>query len=61
MIINNMLAGLKPHVPQYADMVLKELGKPENKQAIKDYLRSAVTDGAKATFGAVDMRGYSAI
>src|SRR5665213_2650802 len=34
MMVNNMLAGLKPHVPQYADMVLKELGKPENKQAI---------------------------
>jgi hypothetical protein len=61
MIINNMVAGLKPHVPEYADMVLRELGKPENKQAVKDYLRSVVTDGARATFGAVDMQGYSAI
>lgn len=61
MIINNMLAGLKPHVPEYADMVLNELGKPENKQAVKDYIRSAVTDGAKATFGTVDKQWYSAI
>jgi hypothetical protein len=61
MIVNNMLAGLKPHVPEYADTVLRELGKPENKQAIRDYLRSVVTDGAKATFGEVDMRSYSAI
>jgi hypothetical protein len=61
MIINNMLGGLKPHVPEYADMVLRELGKPENKQAIRAYLRSAVTDGAKATFGTVDMQSYSAI
>jgi hypothetical protein len=61
MFLNNMMAGLKPHVPEYADMVLKELGKPENKQAVKDYLRGAVTDGAKTTFGSVDMTWYSAI
>jgi hypothetical protein len=61
MIVNNMVASLKPHVPQYADLVLRELGKPENKQAVRDYLRSVVTDGAKATFGEVDMQYYSAI
>ncbi len=32
MIVNNMLAGLKPHVPEYADMVLRELGRPENRK-----------------------------
>ncbi len=61
MMINNMLAGLKPHVPEYADMVLKELGKPENKQAIREYLRSVMTDGAKGTFGNPDMRWYNSI
>lgn len=61
MMVNNMLASLKPHVPEYADMLLKELGKPENKQAIRDYVRNAVTAGAKATFGNVDMRTYNAI
>jgi hypothetical protein len=61
MIVTSMLAGLKPHVPEYADMVLRELGKPENKQAIRDYMRSVVTDGAKATFGSVDKQYYSAI
>jgi len=61
MMINNMMGGLKPHVPEYADKVLQELGKPENKQAIKDYMRGAVADGAKATFGSADMRWYSAI
>jgi hypothetical protein len=60
-MVNNMLAGLKPHVPEYADMVLRELGKPENKQAVRDYLRTMVSDGAKATFGTIDMRWYSAI
>jgi hypothetical protein len=61
MIVNNILAGLKPHVPEYADTVLRELGKPESKQAIGEYLRSVVTDGAKTTFGTVDMQSYSAI
>jgi hypothetical protein len=61
MMVNNMLASLKPDVPEYADMLLKELGKPENKQAIREYIRSAVSDGAKTTFGAVDMRTYNAI
>jgi len=61
LIVNNILASLKPHVPEYADTVLRELGKPENKQAVRDYLRSVVTDGAKATFGVVDMQQYSAI
>jgi hypothetical protein len=56
-----MLAGLRPHVPEYADMVLRELGKPDNKAAIRDYIRGIVADGAKATLGAVDMRGYKAI
>lgn len=61
MIVNTMLAGLKPHVPEYADTVLRELGKPENKKAVRDYLRSVVSDGAKATFGEVDMQRYAAI
>jgi Paraquat-inducible protein A len=60
-MVANMLLGLRPHVPEYADMVLKELGKPENKQAVKDYIRSMATDGAKTTFGAVDMTWYSQI
>ncbi len=61
MMITNMLAGLKPHVPEYADMVLKELGKPENKKALRDYMRNVMTDGAKTTFGAVDTTWYSGI
>lgn len=60
-IINTMVAGLKPHVPEYADMVLRELANPENKKAVRDYIRAAVTDGAKATFGTVDKQYYNAI
>jgi hypothetical protein len=61
MIVKNMVAGLKPHIPEYADMVLRELGKPDSKKAIRDYIRGAVADGAKTTFGAVDMGPFNAI
>ena len=60
-IITNMLAGLKPRVPEYADTVLKELGKPATKKAVKDYLKSIVQDGLKGTFGAVDMTSFNRI
>lgn len=60
-IINGMLGGLKPHIPEYADMVLREIGNPENKKAVRDYIRGVVTDGARSTFGAVDKQGYNAI
>ena len=57
----HMVAALKPHVPEYADMVLRELSKPENKQAIREYMKTAVANGAKATFGDVDMTWYYSI
>ncbi len=61
MIVNMMAANLRPRVPEFAGMVLAELGKPENKQAVKNYLAGVLAEGAKNTFGAVDMTWYSAI
>lgn len=61
MMANMMIANLRPRVPQFAGMVLAELGKPENKQAVEKYLAGVVADGAKSTFSAVDMTWYSAI
>ena len=61
MIANMMVSSLKPHVPEYATVVLAEFGRPEYKKAIKEYLSSVLADGAKATFGSVDMRWYSYI
>ncbi len=58
---NMMIAGLRPHVPEYAGVVLAELGKPENKAALKTYIRGVLADGAKTTFGNVDMGWYSSI
>jgi len=61
MLINTMVNGLKPKVPQFAGVVLKELGSKENKQAVKKYLAGIIADGAKNTFSPVDMTAYSAI
>ncbi|HUI57640.1 MAG TPA: paraquat-inducible protein A [Bryobacteraceae bacterium] len=61
LIVNMMVGALRPHVPEYADVVLAELGKPETKQALKNYLRNVLAQGAKNTFGNVDMRWYSSI
>ena len=58
---NMMVGALRPHVPEYADVVLAELGKPENKEAFKKYIKSVLADGAKNTFGNVDMKWYSYI
>jgi len=61
LIVNMIIGALRPHVPEYTQMVLKELGRPEARTAVKEYLRGAVKDAAKSTFGAVDMTSYKSI
>ncbi len=61
LMANLMMGALRPHVPEYVDVVLAELGKPANKEAVKKYLKSVLAEGAKNTFGNVDMTWYSAI
>ena len=59
MMANMMIGALKPHVPEYADLVLVEMARPETKQALKNYMRTLLGDAAKKTFGNVDMRWYN--
>jgi len=61
LIVNLMVGALRPHVPEYADVVLAELGKAENKEAVKKYIKSWLAEGARNTFGNVDMKWYSSI
>jgi len=61
LIANSMINNLRPRVPEFAGVVLKELGRPENKKAVKEYLGGIVADGVKTTFSAVDMTYYSSI
>ena len=58
---NVMVGTLRPHVREYADVVLAEMGRPENKQALKKYIQGVIAEGAKNTFGNMDMTWYSHI
>jgi hypothetical protein len=59
MMANMMIGALKPHVPEYTDVVMTELRKPENQAAVRTYLKSVLADAAKTTAGNVDMHYYS--
>ena len=59
LMANMMVGALKPHVPEYTDVVLAELRKPENEAALKNYVKSVLADSAKTTFGNVDTKYYS--
>lgn len=61
LIVNMIIGALRPHIPEYTTMVLRELGRPQSREAVKNYIHSALAEGAKTTFGAVDMRWYSSI
>jgi len=61
LMANLMVGALRPHVPEYADVVLAELGKPETREALKKYIRSVLADGVRNTYGKVDTKWYSYI
>lgn len=60
-LVNMIIASLKPHVPEYTNVVMAELAKPKNQTAFKESIRSVLADGIKNTFGTVDMTTYSSI
>jgi hypothetical protein len=61
LMANLMVGALRPHVPEYTDVVLAELGKPETRDAFRKYIKDVLAQGAKNTFGNVDLRWYSSI
>jgi hypothetical protein len=61
LMANLMVGALRPHIPEYADIVLAELGKPKNKEAFRNYIKTVLADAAKNTFGNVDLTRYSSI
>ena len=61
LMVNMMVEMLRPHVPEYSKVVLQQLSSQKNKDAIKRYIKSALAEGAKATFGNVDMTRYDSI
>ena len=60
-LVNIIISSLRPHVPEYTDVVMAELAKPKNQMGFKDSIRSVLVEGIKNTFGTADMTEYSSI
>ncbi len=61
MFVNMIIASLRPHVPEYTNVVMAELAKPETQKSFKDSIRGVLADAVKDTFGTTDMTTYNAI
>jgi hypothetical protein len=61
MLVNMIVASLRPHVPEYTDVVMKELGKSDTQKGFKDSIRGVLADAVTNTFGSTDMTTYNAI
>jgi hypothetical protein len=61
MIVNMIVGTLRPHVPEYTDVVMAELAKPQTQKSFQDSIRRVLADAVKDTFGNTDMTTYNAI
>jgi hypothetical protein len=61
MLINMIIASLRPHVPEYTNVVMAELTKPQTQKSFRDSMRGVLADAVKNTFSNTDMTTYNAI
>ena len=61
MFVNMIVASLRPHVPEYTNVVMAELSKPQTQQSFKDSIRGVLDDAVRNTFSTTDMTTYNAI
>jgi hypothetical protein len=61
MFVSKMIASLRPQVPAYTDVVMKELAKSQTEKGFKDSIRSVLANAVANTFGNTDMTTYNAI
>ncbi|HWE86225.1 MAG TPA: paraquat-inducible protein A [Terracidiphilus sp.] len=61
MLVNMVVASLRPHVPEYTSVVMAELAKPQTQKSFRDSIRDVLADAVKNTFGSTDMTTYNAI
>ena len=59
--VNMIISSLRPHVPEYTDVVMVELTKPQTEKSFKDSIRGVLADAVTNTFGTTDMTTYNAI
>jgi hypothetical protein len=56
MLANMVAAALRPHVPEYAEVVVTQLTGPQTLKAAKEYLKRVVAASARTTWSHVDTR-----
>lgn len=61
MFVNMIVASLRPHVPEYTNVVMAQLANPQTQKSFKDSIRSVLDDAVKNTFSTTDMTTYNAI
>jgi hypothetical protein len=61
MLVNMIIASLRPHVPEYTNVVMAELTKPQTQKSFRDSMRGVLADAVKNTFSNTDMTTYNAI
>ena len=61
MIVNMIIAGLRPHVPEYTSVVMAQLTRPDVQKSFKDSIRDVLEKAVKDTFSTTDMTTYNAI
>src|SRR5205807_474527 len=61
MLVNIIVASLRPHVPEYTNVVMAQLAKSETQKSFKDSIRGVLANAVKETFSSTDMTAYSRI
>ena len=47
MLVNMIIGALRPHVPEYTNVVMAELAKPQTQKSFKDAIRGVLNDAVK--------------
>ena len=60
-MVNMIINSLRPHVPEYTDVVMGELTKQSTQKTFRDSIRGVLDEAVKNTFSNTDMTAYDAI
>ena len=61
MMVTQMIASLRPQVPQYTDVVMGQLVNQGTQKSFRDSIRNVLANAVTNTFGTTDMTTYNAI
>jgi hypothetical protein len=61
MIVNMIINSLRPHVPEYTNVVMAQLATPQTEESFKNSIRNVLANAVTNTFGNTDRTAYNAI